>query len=323
MCVDYRALNKLTIKNNYPLPRIDDLFDRLQGVQWFSKIDFTSGYHQCRVYDKDIPKTAFSTRYGHFEFLVLPFGLCNAPATFQKLMHDIFWEVLDKFVIIYLDDIIVYSKTREEHLRHLKIVLNLIKTHKLYVNPKKCEFFVQEIEFLGHIISTNGISMDTRKIKAIVDWPVPQNRHDVMSFLGLANYYRKFIKDFSAIVTPISNLLTKKGIWNWNQEQDDAFKLIKEAITKAPILRLPNPELKFTVTTDASDYALGAVLTQRFDDTNFDHPIAFHSRKLKPSEINYRHRSPSTYALQLPTKTFETSSKMVRIDARIQLRTGI
>ena len=287
MCMDYRALNKLTIKNNYPLPRIDDLFDRLQGVKVMSKIDFTAGYHQVRIAERDIDKTAFRTRYGHFEWLVLPFGLCNAPATFQGLMHDIFWEYLDQFVIIYLDDIIVYSKSEEEHLQHLQIVFDIVQKHELYLHPDKCEFFVPEVEFLGHIISTTGISMDPKKVQAIVDWPILQNRHDVMSFLGLANYYRKFIESFSHIVAPISNLLQKKAPFTWGTNEAKAFSDIKKAITQGPILRLPDPDLPFTVTTDASDKAIGAVITQRMLDTNFDHPIAFHSRKMKPSELNY------------------------------------
>ena len=287
MCMDYRALNKLTIKNNYPLPRIDDLFDRLQGVKFFTKIDFTSGYHQIRISEEDVPKTAFRTRYGHFEFLVLPFGLCNAPATFQNLMHDIFWEHLDKFIIIYLDDIIIYSKTEEEHLEHLQIVFNLIEKNELYVHPDKCEFMVDTVEFLGHIVSTTGIAMDPKKIQAIVDWPTLQNRQDVMSFLGLANYYRKYIQGFSQIAAPISNLLKKKAPFVWGNEEQTAFDTLKRVITEGPILRLPDPDLSFVVTTDASDKAVGAVLTQRSQDTNFDHPVAFHSRKMKPSEMNY------------------------------------
>lgn len=287
LCVDYRALNKLTIKNNYPLPRIDDCFDRLVGMKYFSKLDFTSGYHQCRIAEEDIHKTAFRTRYGHYEFRVLPFGLCNAPATFQRLMHDIFWEFLDKFVVIYLDDIIVYSKTEDEHLQHLQQVFEVIQRHELYIQPEKCAFFTERIDFLGHFISAEGIEMDPKKVEAVKDWPIPKTRKEVMSFLGLANYYRRFIKGFSAIVKPISDLLSKKVNWNWTNIEEQAFHDIKTAMTTAPILQLPNPELPFTVTTDASDYAVGAVLTQKFPDTKFDHPIAYHSRKLKPSEVNY------------------------------------
>jgi transposase InsO family protein len=287
LCVDYRALNKLTIKNNYPLPRIDDCFDRLAGMKYFSKIDFTSGYHQCRIAENDIHKTAFRTRYGHYEFMVLPFGLCNAPATFQRLMHEIFWEFLDQFLVIYLDDIIVFSKTEEEHLEHLRKVFEVIRKNQLYIQPEKCEFLAERVEFLGHFISADGIEMDPKKVQTIVDWPPLRNRQEVMSFLGLANYYRRFVPAFSAIAKPISDLLSKKTTWQWGQSQEDAFQKLKTAITTAPVLRLPEPELRFTVTTDASDTAVGAVLTQQFSNTKFDHPIAYHSRKLKPAEINY------------------------------------
>jgi hypothetical protein len=287
MCVDYRALNKITIKNNYPLPRMDDCFDRLQGMTVFSKLDFTSGYHQMRVAKEDIHKTAFRTRYGHYEFLVLPFGLCNAPATFQGMMHDIFWELLDKFVVIYLDDIIVFSRNEKEHEKHLRQVFDIIRANKLYIKPEKCEFFVNKISFLGHIISDKGIEMDPEKVKAIVEWPPLENPKEAERFIGLANYYRRFVEGFSAIMRPITDLIKKKIQWIWGKKQTDAFKTVKTAVTSAPLLRLPDPELPFTVTTDASDYALGGVLTQRFPDTNFDHPIAFHSKKLKPSEMNY------------------------------------
>jgi hypothetical protein len=287
MCVDYRALNKITIRNNYPLPRMDDCFDRLQGKTVFSKLDFTSGYHQMRVAKEDTHKTAFRTRYGHYEFLVLPFGLCNAPATFQSMMHDIFWELLDKFVVIYLDDIIIFSQNEEEHKEHLRQVFDIIRVNKLYIKPEKCEFFVNRISFLGHIVSDKGIEMDPEKVKAVVDWPPLKNQKEAQSFLGLANYYRRFVEGFSGIVKPITDLIKKTVKWDWGKEQTDAFYKIKEAITSSPLLRLPDPDLPFTVTTDASDYAIGAVLTQKFPDTNFDHPIAFHSKKLKPSEMNY------------------------------------
>ena len=224
LCVDYRALNKLTIKNNYPLPRIDDCFDRLAGMKYFSKIDFTSGYHQCRIAENDIHKTAFRTRYGHYEFMVLPFGLCNAPATFQRLMHEIFWEFLDEFLVIYLDDIIVFSKTEEEHLEHLRKVFEVIRKNQLYIQPEKCEFLAERVEFLGHFISADGIEMDPKKVQTIVDWPPLRNRQEVMSFLGLANYYRRFVPAFSAIAKPISDLLSKKTTWQWDNLRRTHFR---------------------------------------------------------------------------------------------------
>ncbi|GJY24674.1 putative reverse transcriptase domain-containing protein [Tanacetum coccineum] len=170
MCIDYRELNKLTVKNRYPLPRIDDLFDQLQGSQFFSKIDLRSGYHQLRVHEDDIPKTAFRTRYGHFEFTVMPFGLTNAPAVFMDLMNRVCRPYLDKFVIVFIDDILIYSKTREEHVEHLRLVLGLLKKEKLYAKFSKCEFWLREVQFLGHVINGNGIHVDPSKIEAVKNW---------------------------------------------------------------------------------------------------------------------------------------------------------
>jgi hypothetical protein len=186
MCIDYRALNKTTIKNSYSLPRIDDLLDQLHGATVFSKIDLRSGYHQIRVFEPDIPKTAFRTRYGHYEFTVLPFGLCNAPGTFQRLMNDVFRQYLDKFVLVYLDDILVYSKTPDEHLDHLQRVFSLLRQHQLYGKLSKCEFGKDTCDFLGHVITSSGIKPDPKKVQAVQDWPVPRDVTELRSFLGLA-----------------------------------------------------------------------------------------------------------------------------------------
>ena len=175
LCVDYRALNKITVKNRYPLPRIDELLDKLVDAKYFTKIDLRSGYHQIRIKKEDTPKTAFRTRYGHYEFLVMPFGLTNAPATFMTLMNDVFHEYLDNFVIIYLDDILVYSRTREEHIDHLRVVLQTLRKHKLYGKISKCEFMKTRVEYLGHIISGDGVSVDQCKIEAVRNWNPPQN----------------------------------------------------------------------------------------------------------------------------------------------------
>jgi len=197
MCIDYRALNKLTVKNRYPLPRIEDLFDRLRGATCFSKIDLDSAYHQVRVKPDDIPKTAFTTRYGHFEFLVLSFGLTNAPATFQTLMNDVLRPYLDKFVIVYLDDILIYSRNREEHLEHVRLVLEALRQHKLYAKMAKCEFLQTKIGFLGHVLQQGSISTDPDKCKAIHQWPIPRDIHELRAFLGLANYYRRFVRNYA------------------------------------------------------------------------------------------------------------------------------
>jgi hypothetical protein len=228
MCVDYRALNKITIKNKYPLPRIDELLDRLQGAKFFSKLDLMSGYHQVRIAARDIPKTAFRTRYGHFEYLIVPFGLTNAPATFMRLMNDIFRPFLDEFLIVYLDDILIFSKTREEHERHLRNVLETLRRHKLYAKASKCSFFKTSVDFLGHVVSDQGIQTDPAKLSAIVDWPKPRSTTELRSFLGLANFYRKFVKDYSRVTAPLNDLLKKDfSMDDWDSMHDLAFKSIK------------------------------------------------------------------------------------------------
>ena len=285
LCVDYRALNKITIKNRYPLPRIDELMDRLVGSCYFTKIDLHSGYHQIRIKSDDIHKTAFRTRYGHYEFLVLPFGLTNAPATFMTLMNDIFRKYLDQFVVIYLDDILIYSKTEKEHIIHVRKVLDILRQHKLYAKISKCEFFKEQVEYLGHFISKDGISVDKRKIEVIQNWPIPTNISELRSFLGLASYYRKFVPNFSTIASSLTQLLHKDQKYQWKDEHEKAFKELKQKLTTAPVLLLPDPTKPFSVTSDASDFAIGAVLSQ--DQGKGDQPIAYESRKLSPAELNY------------------------------------
>jgi hypothetical protein len=288
MCVDFRALNQSTIKNSYALPRIDELLDRLHGANVISNLDLQSGYHQIRVAAEDTPKTAFRTRYGHYEFLVLPFGLTSAPATFQRLMNDIFREHLDTFVLVYLDDILVFSKNEEDHARHLETVFALLRKHKLYVKMSKCSFGQSSIPFLGHIVGKDGIQVDPSKVASVRDWPVPANSHDVRCFLGLANYYRRFVQQFSHIASPLTNLLGKRVAFKWSAPQQQAFEALKQALITAPILSAPDFSSPFNITTvsaDASDFAIGAVLTQG-DKANL-RTIAYLSRKLNPAEVNY------------------------------------
>ncbi|GKC91501.1 putative nucleotidyltransferase, ribonuclease H, partial [Tanacetum coccineum] len=293
MCIDYRELNKITIKNRYPLPRIDDLFDQLQGACYFSKIDLRSGYHQLRVHEDDIPKTAFRTRYGHFEFTVMPFGLTNAPAVFMDLMNRVCKPYLDKFVIVFIDDILIYSKTKEEHEVHLKLVLELLRKEKLYAKFSKCEFWLQEVHFLGHVVNQSGIHVDPSKIEAVKNWKAPTTPSEVRSFLGLAGYYRRFIANFSKIAKPLTSLTQKNQKYEWGEKEEEAFQTLKNNLCDAPILSLPDGIEDFVVYYDASNQGLGCVLIQR------ENVISYASRQLKIHEKNY-----TTHDLELGVVVF-------------------
>ncbi|GKA13302.1 putative reverse transcriptase domain-containing protein [Tanacetum coccineum] len=236
MCIDYRELNKLTVKNRYPLPRIDDLFDQLQGSSVYSKIDLRSGYHQLRVRNEDIPKTAFRTRYGHYEFQVMPFGLTNAPAVFMDLMNRVCKPYLDKFVIVFIDDILIYSRNKEEHADHLRIILELLRKEKLYAKFSKCEFWISIVQFLGHLIDSQGLHVDPAKIEAVKNWASPTTPTEIRQFLGLAGYYRRFIKDFSKIAKSLTELTQKNKKYIWGKDQETAFQLLKQKLCEAPIL---------------------------------------------------------------------------------------
>ncbi|KAJ0883873.1 putative nucleotidyltransferase, Ribonuclease H [Helianthus annuus] len=293
MCIDYRELNKVTIKNRYPLPRIDDLFDQLQGSSYYSKIDLRSGYHQLRVRNEDISKTAFRTRYGHYEFLVMPFGMTNAPAVFMDLMNRVCKPYLDKFVIVFIDDILIYSKSQEEHERHLRLILELLRNEKLYAKFSKCDFWLREVHFLGHVVNKDGIHVNPAKIDSIKNWPTPKTPTEVRQFLGLAGYYRRFIKGFSKIAQPLTTL-TQKGIaYKWNEAQESAFQRLKDNLCSAPILSLPEGTDDFVVYCDASIHGLGCVLMQR------EKVIAYASRQLKTHERNY-----TTHDLELGAVIF-------------------
>ncbi|RVW26159.1 Retrovirus-related Pol polyprotein from transposon 297 [Vitis vinifera] len=272
------ALNKVTIKNKYPIPLATELFDRLSKASYFTKLDLRSGYWQVRIAAGDEEKTTCVTRYGSYEFLVMPFGLTNAPATFCNLMNDVLFDYLDAFVVVYLDDIVVYSKTLIEHEKHLRLVFQRLRENRLYVKPEKCEFAQEKITFLGHNISAGLIRMDKGKVQAIMEWTVPTKVTELRSFLGLANYYRRFIKGYSKRVSPFTNLLKKDNSWDWSMQCQMAFEGLKEAISTELVLRLPDLDLPFEVQTDASDRALGGVLVQE------GHPVAFESRKLNNAE---------------------------------------
>ncbi|KAJ9521268.1 hypothetical protein QJQ45_023012 [Haematococcus lacustris] len=271
LCVDFRALNQQTLKNR---------------AQVFSKIDLRSGYHQIRVAEDDIPKTAFRTRYGHYEFTVLPFGLCNAPATFQQLMNDVFKPHLDDFVLVYLDDILVFSKSAADHERHLHLTLSLLRKHQLCANLAKCAFWLDTVDFLGHVVSAAGIQPDPTKVKAVLDWPAPQDKHQLRSFLGTANYYRRLLHHHAHRVLPLTDLLRDEQPWRWGEAEQRAFADIKAAMASSPVVRPPDFSLPFTVKTDASLFAIGAVLTQQ-DSSGAEYVVAYESRKLNPAQVNY------------------------------------
>ena len=239
MVVDYRGLNEVTIKNKYPLPMINDLFDRLQGAKVFSKIDMRSGYH-LKIREQDIPKTAFTTRYGLYEYTVMSFGLTNAPAYFMNMMNKVFMEFLDKFVVVFINDILVYSKNEEEHKEHLRLVLGKLKEHQLYAKFSKCEFWLKEVGFLGHVISGEGIAVDPTKVDTVTNWEAPTTVGEIRSFLGLAGYYRRFIEQFSKIAKPMKELLKKDTKFIWTDECEASLQELKKRLVTSPVLILPD-----------------------------------------------------------------------------------
>ncbi|WVZ52529.1 hypothetical protein U9M48_003577 [Paspalum notatum var. saurae] len=281
MCVDYRGLNAVTVKNKYPPPRIEDLFDQLKGACVFSKIDLRSGYHQLRIGPSDIPKTAFISRYGLYEYTVMSFGLTNAPAFFMYMMNSVFMEYLDKFVVIFIDDILIYSKTEEEHEEHLRLVLQKLREHKLYAKFSKCDFWIEEVKFLGHVISNGGIAVDQSKVSEVQNWKIPEDVKGIRSFLGLAGYYRRFIEGFSKIAKPMTALLEKNIKFQWTSACQKAFEELKKRLTTAPVLTFPDMHKPFSVYCDASRLGLGCVLMQE------GKVIAYASRQLRDHEKNY------------------------------------
>ncbi|GJR06926.1 putative reverse transcriptase domain-containing protein [Tanacetum coccineum] len=269
---------------------LEELSGQLKELQ---DKDLRSGYHQLRVHEDDIPKTAFRTRYGHFEFTVMPFGLTNAPAVFMDLMNRVCRPYLDKFVIVFIDDILIYSKTQEEHVEHLRLVLELLKKEKLYAKFSKCEFWLREVQFLGHVINGNGIHVDPSKIEAVKNWKAPRTPTEVCSFLGLAGYYHRFIENFSKIAKSLTILTQKSKAFDWGEEKELAFQTLKDKLCNAHVLALPNEPEDFVVYCDASGIGLGCVLMQR------GKVIAYASRQLKIHEKNY-----TTHDLELGVVVF-------------------
>jgi hypothetical protein len=272
MCVDYRFLNEVTIKNKYPLPRIENLFDQMRGAKVFSKIDLRFGYHQMKIRWSDIHKTSFTTSFGLYEYTVMSFGLTNAPAYFMYLMNKVFMEYLDKFIVVFIDDILIYSKT-EEHEEHLRLVLQKLREHQLYA-----DFWLKELSFLGHIITDEGISVDPAKVDDVLKWEPPRTVKEISSFLGLAGYYRRFIEGFSKIEKPLTTLLEKGREFKWTDACQDSFEELKRRLTTAPVLVMPDLQKGFDIYCDASRQGLCCVLIQE------GQVIAYALRQLRKHE---------------------------------------
>ena len=275
---------------------MDELRDRVVGCRIFTKLDLRAGYNLIRIKEGDEWKTAFKSRYGQYEYLVMPFGLVNAPSVFQRMIQGVLQDLLDHGVVVYIDDILIYSKDQKSHDALVREVLTRLNNNKLAVAPHKCAFDVDSVEFLGYIISARGIEMSPGKVQAVQEYEVPKTLKDVRSFLGFANFYRRFIKDFSKIARPITDCL-KGGGFQWTPAATAAFEYLKKAFTTAPILIHYDPNQESIVETDASDYALGAILSQRSSEDGKMHPVAFHSRKFSPAEINYDTRDKELLAI--------------------------
>lgn len=286
LCVDYRGLNRITRRDKYPIPLIAGAIDRLRSAKLFTKLDLRVGYSNLRIAEGDEWKTAFRTRFGTYEYCVVPFGLANAPAAFQRYMNHIFADLLDVSVLVYLDDILIFSDDPSKHEEHVKEVLRRLRANDLYCKPEKCEFHATTIEYLGFIVSPNGIFMDARKVETITTWPEPKRVKEVQSFLGFANFYRRFILNFSDLAKPLTRLTKKHAKWNFDDKCRQAFDALKTAFTSAPVLHHYDPNLPLVVETDASDYAISAILSTVTPSQEL-HPIAFHSRSLAPAELNY------------------------------------
>ena len=319
LCCDYRGLNEVTVRDRYPLPHIGAMLDRLQGARIFSKMDLKAGYHQVRVAEEDIHKTAFVTHAGSYEWLVMPMGLCNAPATFQRLMNSVLSRFAS-FCLPYLDDILVFSETEQEHTEHVRLILEALQEQGIRLHPGKCEFGRTEISFLGHTIIPGGVKMEADKTSAVRDWAVPQSKKQLQSFLGFCNFYRDFVNGYAHLTAPLTDMLRDSVAHAAlpNPLPDTAMKAflaLKEAMCRAPVLRMVRPNLHFVLTTDASDVAVACVLAQRFDDG--EAPVAYKSRKLNAAERNYSARDRELLALVYATKAL----RHYLLDQRFTVRT--
>ncbi|KAL0164905.1 hypothetical protein M9458_040658, partial [Cirrhinus mrigala] len=286
-CVDYRGLNQITIKNHHPLPLTNTALDALSGARFFTKLDLRSAYNLVRIREGDEWKTAFITPTGHYETLVMPFGLCNSPSAFQQFINDVLRDMLGRWCYAYLDDILIYSKTLEEHTQHVRAVLRRLLAHQLYCKLEKCAFHQHSTTFLGFVISSQGVAMDPQKLEAVRSWPLPTSLKQLQRFLGFANFYRRFIQGFSATAAPLTALTKPShGAFHLTPEAIQAFKTLCNLFTTAPVLTHPNPDKPFVVEVDASNVGVGAVLSQRGPDGKL-HPCSFFSRKFNPTQQRY------------------------------------
>ena len=287
-CIDYRGLNEMTVKFRYPLPLVPSALEQLRTAQYYTKLDLRCAYNLIRIREGDEWKTAFSTTTGHYEYLVMPFGLVNSPSVFQSFINEVFRDMLNISVIVYIDDILIYSNTLPEHVQHVRAVLQLLIKYQLYAKAEKCEFHTTSTTFLGYIISPGGVAMDEKKVNAVLNWPEPTTLKELQRFLGFANFYRRFIRNFSTVVAPLTSMV-KKGAHRlqWSESTHQAFQTLKQRFSNAPILCHPDPSLPFIVEVDASNTGIGAILSQRPDPAAKLHPCAFYSRKLNSAERNY------------------------------------
>jgi len=285
---DYRALNDITVKNKYPLPLISELVNKLQGAKYFTKLDVRWGFNNVRMKVGDEWKAAFRTNRGLYEPLVMFFGLTNSPATFQTMMNSIFDDLISEgVVVVYLDDILIFTKTLEEHREVVRKVLALLEKHNLFLKPEKCDFEQTSVEYLGVVISQNSVKMDPAKVAGVAEWPTPTTKKEVQSFLGFTNFYRRFIEGFSHHARPLFNLTKNDVQFRWSSDEQSAFDTLKEKITSTPILILPDNSKPFRIEADSSDFATGAVLSQQSPEDKKWHPVAFLSKSLSPVERNY------------------------------------
>ena len=285
-CIDYRQLNAITVKNKYPLPLLSSTFEPLTHATVFTKLDLRNAYHLVRVREGDEWKMGFNTHLGHFEYLVIPFGLTNAPAVFQALVNDVLRDFLNVFVVVYLDDILVFSKTATEHSRHVRQVLQHLLENRLFIKAEKCVFSSPSVEFLGHVLEEGRVRANPKKVRAVEEWPGPTDRTQLRRFLGFANFYRRFIKGFSRVAAPLSTLTSTAIPFVWTPKAEEAFGALKGLFTTAPVLIFPDPGRQFIVKVNASDTGIGVVLSQRAEEDQQVHPVAFLSRRFTPTERN-------------------------------------